>query len=95
MKVIQTLGINHFAHLEMAIVHQVKIREHIDNFHEQQFAQIQIAYSCIRLAICLPYKSGSTPLTDGTQQHDRRPFRLTYIEEVSYGFLVLFATLLV
>ena len=44
--------------------------------------------SDIDLTICLPFKSGSTPLIDGTQQHDSRPFRLTYIEEVPYGFLV-------
>ena len=92
MKVIQTLGINHFAQMKIAMWHQVKIREHIDNFHEQQVAQMQIALSYIQLTICLPYKSGSTPLIDGTQQHDSRSFRLTYIEEVSYGFLVLFAT---
>ena len=44
--------------------------------------------SDIDLTICLPFKSGSTPLIDGTQQHDSRQFRLTNIEEVSYGFLV-------
>ena len=93
MNVIQTPGINHFAHLEMAILHQVNIREHIDNFHEQQVAQIQIAYNCLQLTICVPYKSGSTPLIDGTQQRDSRPFRLTYIQVISYGFLVLFTTL--
>ena len=48
--------------------------------------------SDIDLTICLPYESGSTPLIDGTQQHDSRPFRLTYMEEVPYGFLVWFAT---
>ena len=46
--------------------------------------------SDIDLTICLPFKSGSTPLIDGTQQHDSLPFRLTYIKDVSYGFLVWF-----
>ena len=41
--------------------------------------------SDIDLTICLPYESGSTP------QHDSRQFRLTYMEEVPYGFLVWFA----
>ena len=47
--------------------------------------------SDIDQTICLPYKSGSTPLIDGTQQHDSRSFRLTYIKKVFYGFPAWFA----
>ena len=39
MKAIQTRGINHFAHFEMAILHQVKIREYVENFHKRQVTQ--------------------------------------------------------
>ena len=48
--------------------------------------------SDIDMTICLPFKSGSTPLIDGTEQHDSPPFRLTYIKQVADGLLVLFTT---